>query len=128
MSIDRGDAHFRDAGTWTKACRHIALFLWWAAERGLSSSEVDATEMAAAPTRYFIDHCDTKLWDEDLTVEGNAFAAAAYNGYLGAVSEYARSLGIGDYDIPPDEKTQMWFFGWLDRRFAMWKRSLRSDQ
>jgi|SRR5580658_8908676 len=42
MSIDRGDPHFEDAGNWTKACRHIALFLWWAAERTLSSDEVDA--------------------------------------------------------------------------------------
>jgi hypothetical protein len=33
MSIDRGDSHFEDAGTWEKACRHIALFLWWAVER-----------------------------------------------------------------------------------------------
>jgi hypothetical protein len=78
--------------------------------------------MATDPTQYFIDHCDTKLWDEDLTVEGNAFAAVAYDEYLGAVSEYAGRLGVGDYDIPPDDKTREWFFGWLDQRFATWSR------
>ena len=54
MSIDRGDSHFGDAGSWEKACRHMALFLCWSFERGLGSSdeieiEIDLAEVAKAP-------------------------------------------------------------------------------
>jgi hypothetical protein len=124
MSIDRGDSHYGDAGSWEKACRHIALFLWWAFERGLGDNEVneiDVAEMAKDPTKTFIAQCDTKLWGEDLTDEGQAFAAAEYKDYLGAVAARARELGVGDYDIPEDDATKAWFFDWLDQRLARWR-------
>ena len=60
MVIDRGDWHLDDAKTWERACRHIALFLWWAADRGLAGPEIDAKAMAKRPTTYFIKQCDTK--------------------------------------------------------------------
>jgi hypothetical protein len=121
MSIDRGDAHFDDARSWEKACRHIGLFLWWAAERGLTSDEHDAEAMRAAPTTYFIGQCDTKLWDQDLNDEGNAFATAAYDDYLAEVSAYAQTLSIGVYDIPEGETTARHFFERLDERLARWR-------
>ncbi|HEY5934658.1 MAG TPA: hypothetical protein VIU61_08485 [Kofleriaceae bacterium] len=121
MSIDRGDSHFADAKTWNRACRHIGLFLWWAAERGLASDEVDAKACAKAPTKYFITHCDTKLWDDDLTTEGQAFAKAEYDAYLHAVAAYARTLGVGDYEIRESKATAKHFFDVLDKRLATFR-------
>jgi hypothetical protein len=43
--------------------------------------------MAKAPTKTFIERCDTKLWDEDWNAEGRTFASAEYEDYLAAVSE-----------------------------------------
>ncbi len=56
MAIDRGDAHLDDAGSWEAACRHIAIFLFWAAERGLASDDHDAADVRADPIAYFISH------------------------------------------------------------------------
>ena len=99
MSIDRGDSHFEDAGTWERACRHIALFLYWAAERGLASDDHTPKAMAKNPTRHFIQWCDTKLWDDDLTDAGRAFAEAKYSAYCKEVSAYAKTVGVGDYEL-----------------------------
>ena len=77
--------------------------LWWAAERGLASQDHDSKAAAADPTAYFISQCDTKLWDDDFSDEGKAFAQTQYDDYLAEVSAYARSLGVADYDIPEDE-------------------------
>lgn len=105
-----------DAETWERACRHIGLFLWWAAERGLASEDHEPGALRTNATKYFIEQCDTKLWDEDLTDEGNAFAESEYDAYLEEVSAYARSLGVGDYEIAECEATTKHFFGWLDAR------------
>lgn len=121
MAIDRGDSHFDDAGTYERACRHIALFLWWAAERGLASDLHNAKTVARAPTQHFISECDTKLCDEDFSDEGNAFAKAAYSAYLDEVSAYAGRLGIGDCDVPEDAETARHFFDWLDHRLRAWR-------
>jgi len=121
MSHDRGDSHWEHAKTWERACRHIALFLWWAAERGLASEDHDPKVMAKGPTEHFIGMCDTKLWDDDFNEEGSAFATAEYEGYLKAVSAYAKSLGIGDYDIEENEATKQHFFELLDRRLTAWR-------
>jgi hypothetical protein len=126
MSIDRGDSHYHDAGSWEKACRHIALFLWWAFERGLGSNEVneiDLVEMAKAPTKTFITRCDTKLYGEDFNEEGQAFAADEYKAYLKAVSKRAHELAVSDYEIPENDETRKWFFDWLDKRLASWRQT-----
>lgn len=123
MSIDRGDAHFGDAKTWERASRHIGLFLWWAAERGLASDDHELTEVRANPTQYFIDACDTKLWDQDLTAEGNAFAQSDYGAYLDEVGAYAKVLGVGDYEVPEGAATTKHFFDWLDGRLAIVRKT-----
>ncbi|MEO6951819.1 MAG: hypothetical protein ABI321_08390 [Polyangia bacterium] len=120
MSIDRGDSHFDDAGSWEKACRHMGLFLAWAMERGFASDDHEG-EDASSPTEYFIGACDTKLTNEDLNDEGNAFVEAAYEDYLGEVNAYASSLGVGDYDIVEDEATKTHFYAWLDARLGTWR-------
>jgi hypothetical protein len=121
MAIDRGDYHYEDAGSWEKACRHIALFLWWCFERGLATSdenEIDPVEMAKNPTQTFIESCDTKLWEADLKPEGQEFAKSAYDDYLCALHDYAEKLEIGDYEVPESEETTRFFFDWLDKRLA----------
>jgi hypothetical protein len=120
MSIDRGDSHFDDAGSWEKACRHMGLFLAWAMDRGLASED-HAGEDATSATAYFIEACDTKLTDEDFTPDGNAFVEVAYEDYLGEVSAYAGALGVGDYDIAEDATTKAHFSAWLDARLAAWR-------
>lgn len=116
MSIDRGDAHVGDAKTWQRACRHMGLFLWWAAERGLAAETHELESIRLDPTEHFICACDAKLWEEDLNERGNAFALQAYGAYLDEVGAYARVLGVGDYEIPENEATAKHFFGWLDGR------------
>lgn len=122
MSIDRGDSHFDDAGSWEKACRHMGLFLAWAMERGLASADHEG-EDASSATAYFIAACDTKLTDEDFGDEGNAFVAASYEDYLGEVSAYAGALCVGDYDLSEDATTAAHFHAWLDAALAAWRQS-----
>ena len=120
MSIDRGDSHFGDAGSWEKACRHMGLFLAWAMECGLASEDHEG-EDASSPTEYFIGACDTKLTDEDFSDEGNAFVDAAYEDYLGEVSAYAGTLGVSDYDLVENEATKAHFYAWLDTALSTWR-------
>jgi hypothetical protein len=107
-------SHYDEARSWERACRHIALFLWWAAERGLASAEHDVSAIRANPTKHFIEMCDTKLTHEDLTDAGNAFAASAYEDYLTEVSNYAHAHIVPLYEIPEDAATGKHFFAWLD--------------
>jgi hypothetical protein len=68
-----------------------------------------------------IAQCDTKLWDEDLTDDGNPFAANDYELCLGEVSAYARVLGVGDYEIPEGAATTKHFFARLDARLVTFR-------
>ena len=120
MSIDRGDSHFDDAGSWEKACRHMGLFLAWAMARGLASED-HAGEDASSATEYFIGACDTTLTDDDFTDDGNAFVAAVYEDYLGEVSAYAGQRGVGDYELAEDATTKAHFETWLDAALAAWR-------
>ena len=114
MAIDAGKWHIEDAGTMEKACRHIALFLAWAAGRGLAGAEVDAKALAKRPTAYLIAECDGELAQDDLGAEGKRFARAEYDAYLLEVHEFAASRGLEDYEIPDDAATAAYFRGWLD--------------
>lgn len=101
----------------------MGLFLWWAAERGLTADHHDPIAAAQNPTKHIIEQCDTKLWSDDFNREGNAFVEAAYIDYLHEVSAYAKHLGVGDYDIPEEESTTLHFFDWLDARLATWRQA-----
>lgn len=128
MSIDRGDSHWGDAKSWEKACRHIGLFLWWAAERGLASELHDAEKMRSAPTQWFIRQCDTKLTNEDLSDDGNAFAKAVYEDYLLEVDRYSKKLKVGVYEIPEGASTTEHFFQYLDARLKKWQPAMKKGQ
>lgn len=121
MSIDRADFHLHDAKTLEKAARHCALFLWWAAERELCSPDHEPARIRPAATSYFLEHCDGKLWDDDLNDEGVEFAEAHYDDYLEHLGEYADELGVGSYDVPENEDTERHFFAWLDASLAEWR-------
>lgn len=120
-SIDRGDSHLQESRTWSRACRHIALFLWWAAERALADAGIDATKLARSPVRHFTRACDGKLRPEDVTDEGRAFATASYRAYTIEVEAYAKKLRVGGFDVPANKATAKYFFGWLDARLAAWR-------
>lgn len=127
MAIDSGDYHMEDAQTWERACRHIGLFLWWAAERGLTTDDHHPAMLRCGATAHVILQCDTKLIDEDLNEAGNAYAAAAYDDYLGEVARYASELGMGDYEIPETDTTQTHFFAWLDASLAAFVASTTTN-
>ena len=114
MAIDAGKWHIEDAGTMTKACRHIALFLAWAASRGLAGAEIDAKAVAKRPTAYLVAECDGELTRDDLAPEGNRFARAEYDAYLQEVHDLAVARGVDDYDLAEDAATAKYFHGWLD--------------
>ena len=90
----RGEDYIGDAGTWERACRHIALLLWWAAERELASETHVARKARAAPTKYFIGACDTKLLRRDLSNEGAAFLVDSYGAYLTELGRYAKARRV----------------------------------
>lgn len=70
VSIDRGDSHFADAGTWQKACLHMGIFFDWAVRNGLGSADhtVHRERIRHTPTAYVLSACDAKLWPEDFCV------------------------------------------------------------
>lgn len=123
MSIDRGDSHIESAKTWNRACRHIAVYLWWAAERGLAAKRIDAKAIAKAPVKYFMAHCDAKLWDEEFNEEGVAFSAARYDTYLRLIDARAVQLGIDGYQFKLDRQTNTYFFGMLDGLYGEWREA-----
>ena len=66
---------------------HIAMFVAWAVLNGLAGeyhTDHAADDLAllqkreVTPTAWFIRACDEKFTDEDLTDEGNSFAASYY--------------------------------------------------
>ena len=76
---------------------HIAMFLAWAALNGLAGDyhKIDSAKELAellareiTPGAWFIRTCDEKFTDEDLSEEGNQFAAAYYGDGGSYVSDY----------------------------------------
>jgi hypothetical protein len=116
VEIDNGEYHMADAKNWEQACRHIGLFLWWAAERGLAAEAHHPAVLRCGATAHVLLQCETKLVADDLNEQGNVFAAAEYDNYLGEVHAYAGTLGINDYDLVEDDTTKAHFFAWLDAR------------
>jgi hypothetical protein len=124
----RGEDHITDAKTWERACRHIGLLLWWAAERGLASDDHDAKKARKAPTRYFIQQCDTKLFGDDLSDDGAAFIAATYDAYLAEVVAYAKRQKVSMYEIKENAATAKHFFDWLDAALAKRAKAKRKSK
>ena len=82
---------------------HIGMFVAWALISGLAGelhTEDFPDELEALRTRsvtpgaFFLEHCDGKFTDEDLSDQGNAFAAAYFNLESGDyLADYENVLG-----------------------------------
>lgn len=84
---------------------HIAIFVAWCVLNGMASDlhTDDGAELLAklkarniSPAQWFIAACDEKFTDEDLTEEGNAFAAAYYGAESGPASD--PNAYLADYE------------------------------
>lgn len=116
VTIDDAEWHEEDAGSSRRATYHIAVFLWWCAERGLAGPQIDVAAIAADPVTYTSRRCAGTLTTRDLGAEGAAFAAAHYRDYLIKVAAYAQGLGVATYALPEDAASSAELFAWLDAR------------
>lgn len=112
--------------------RHIGLFLEWAILRGLASERLMAhagalRDGATSGLDLLFDHCDGKLWDQDLNAEGNAFAADYYAKHHVADFIAAMNLkpeapvdAIFGADLTQQRRARVLWQ--LDRRYSDWRR------
>lgn len=138
MAYDRVDWHSVDdfpadlplenAGT------HIGMFLAWAIQRGLEgelhrkSAGDDLARVRArrlTGRKFLIEHCDGKLWEDDLSDEGNAFARDYYEADL-YDEDYEATFVKGRtptiYHVKDTWRSFDRIAKVLDARFAEWKR------
>jgi hypothetical protein len=112
---------------------HIGFFLAWAFHRGFVGElhlEEDQDQLAAVLAReitgreFLLTCCDEKFTDEDLSEEGNAFAAAYYpTQYLEDFDCLVLRSGFSsDYHAPDTWEFFDRLAAILDRRFSQWKQ------
>ncbi|OHV86235.1 DUF7832 domain-containing protein [Mesorhizobium sp. ORS 3428] len=114
---------------------HIAMFVAWAALNGLAGemhtgdfpAELESLRSRRlTPRQWFLDVCDGKFTDDDLSDDGNLFAASYYDAPDGDPVSY-----IADYSyaFPDGESLYSVADGWetyatiqpiLDRRHKEW--------
>lgn len=112
---------------------HTGMFLAWALLSGLGG-ELHLEEMldgvvllnkrATTPGQFFLQYCDGKLTDEDLSDMGNAFAVAYFDFETGKfLTDYEQALA-GDlptlYHVPDTWESFDVIRPILDRRYAEW--------
>lgn len=118
---------------------HIGMFFAWALSSGLGSKfhcDEFAGELlklkkrAVTPGRYLIDNCDGKLTAEDMSAEGNAFAADYFDsedrGYVddydaALVEELPSVFHVSDTWDNYDRLKPV-----LDERLSEWRRNSRA--
>ncbi len=118
---------------------HIGMFVCWALLSGFAGEihTNDFPEMLAklrdriqTPGTWFLDACDEKFVDEDLTEEGNAFALYYYGDPITAegkpspyLSDYVDSFAEYDelYAIPDTWESFDRLKPILDKRLAEWR-------
>lgn len=135
------DASWHYGGTFpadlddTAGATHIAMFVAWCVLNGLGGElhiEDFAEDLEQLRTRevtpgdWFIRNCDSKFTDEDLSEEGNAFAASHYASedapYL---ADYENILGEGRetlYHVPDTWRSFDLLAPVLRERYMEWKR------
>ncbi|WP_425614750.1 hypothetical protein NA78x_004625 [Anatilimnocola sp. NA78] len=119
---------------------HIGMFLAWAIVNGLhgemheeeSHDELEAVRNRQMTGRDFLfQACDGKFWEEDLSEEGNAFAAVYYSGKEGEgygeyITDYDETLTA---DLPSTYHVEDTWANYdllapvIDRRYAEWRES-----
>ena len=113
---------------------HIAMFLVWAFEAGLSGDLhtkefpedlVLLRERNLSPAAFFLQACDGKMVSEDFNDEGNAFATAYYAPLKLYVTDYEEILARGLSSLYHVEDTWANFDRFkirIDQRFGEWKQ------
>jgi hypothetical protein len=125
MKYDDAEFHDPDGNLEEEfAAAHIALFLRWCVERNLvsdflkeeSGAELERARAGAITyTEFLLSQTDGKLVDQDLSEEGNRFAAAYYDDYL---REYSTTCGFPVYSRTEAQHDYATISALLDRRFA----------
>lgn len=111
---------------------HIGMFVAWAWLTGLANPDIisDIPETLDAlnrrtltPGRLFLSSCDGKFIDEDLSVEGNAFATDYFNSPGKYVDDYTELLANelpSAYHVPDTWDSYDRLKPRLDQRFREW--------
>ena len=117
------------------AATHIGMFLAWCVLNGLAG-DIHANDLAEdleklrtrtlTPGKWFINACDAKFFDEDVTAEGNAFIASYYApdqpqyvvDYEETVAQGLASL----YHVPDTWQTYDLLAPVISKRYEDWKR------
>lgn len=140
MTYDRADWHYGgeypDDLPPENGATHIGMFLGWAIKRGLvgefhleeSMESVEAVREGRMDGRQFLmDECDEKFWNEDLSDEGNAFAASYYDEQY--IDDYMDAIDDPDseavYHFANSPENQAKVEAVLDKRLAAWRREQR---
>ncbi|MDR7230308.1 hypothetical protein J2X45_001389 [Caulobacter sp. BE264] len=118
---------------------HIAMFVAWCVLNGMGGElhEVDSTEAtnalkarALTPGHWFIQTCDEKFTDEDLSDEGNAFAADYYradrnlaSGAASYLSDYGKAFPrvANLYEVPDTWNSYDHIAPIIARRAMRWR-------
>ncbi len=114
---------------------HIGLFLSWMLLNGhgsdLRAAGMDQLRLRAqTPGAWFLDNCDEKLAAEDLSEEGNRFAAVYYlhdeeqveDGSPSYLLDYmGRFPEHGAYQVPDNWESYDRLAPILAHRFALWR-------
>jgi hypothetical protein len=115
---------------------HTGMFVAWALLSGLAG-DIHVTEFpesieklrsrSVTPGQFFLEVCDGKFTDEDLSDEGNAFAQAYFEFEKGSyVSDYQRVL-VGDlpsqYHVSDTWENFDRLRSVLDKRLEEWRRN-----
>jgi hypothetical protein len=142
VAIDRADWH--SGGNYSadlppeNGGTHIGMFLAWAILNGLQSElhdEESRDELAAVRGRrmtgreFLFRVCDGKFWEDDLSAEGNEFAAAYYlgeggRGYGAYIGDYETALAAGlpsTYHVEDTWNNYDVIAPVISRRFAKWR-------
>ena len=115
---------------------HAGMFVVWALLAGLAGEihivdypdDIPSLgERRLTPGAFFLSSCDGKFTNEDLNVEGNAFAVIYFNFKTGAfLRDYTDAVG-GDapslYHVADSWETYDKLKPIFDRRFAEWRRA-----
>ena len=138
-SMKYDDASWHSGGKFPKdlppeaGATHTGMFLAWALLNGLAGENFTDTpgetgklaSRAVTPGRFFLEACDGKFTDEDLSDEGNAFARAYF--------DFEKGAYLGDYEETLAQDVPELYYvkdSWenfdrlkplLDRRYAEWK-------
>jgi hypothetical protein len=137
-SIDRADWHsgaddFPEDAPEENGATHIGWFVRWAIGRGLFANEdtpAEAIEAVRSGTMsgraLVLKHLDGKLWPEDLSEEGQAFAKTQYEKYLDDFGDLIVTLDLDSpYYVEDSEENYQKMAVALDKRWARYVASTK---